>query len=104
MRTSWKTGLLTMLGLALVAGAIVLANRDQVRATEQGKGGEGGPRYTIVETQGHNLLVTDNVANKVYFYTKDENEKIGADLKLRASCDLTQVGKDVIHITSHIKK
>jgi hypothetical protein len=31
------------------------------------------------------LLVTDNVANKLYFYTIDKDKELGTDLKLRAS-------------------
>ena len=74
---------------------------DNARLVFQGQGGKGmgmGPRYTVVETQGHNLLVTDNSKNMVYFYTVDKDEKVGSDLKLRASVDLTQVGESVIKI------
>jgi hypothetical protein len=49
-----------------------------------------------VETEGHNLLVTDNQSNTLYFYTIDKDAKIGSDLKLRGSVDLTQVGKPTI--------
>ena len=55
-------------------------------------------RFSVVETQAHNLLVTDNTTNTLYFYTVDKDAKIGADLKLRASVDLTQVGKPEIKI------
>ena len=36
--------------------------------------------YSVVETQGHNLLVTDNANNKLYFYTVDRDEKVALDL------------------------
>jgi hypothetical protein len=95
-----KNGLLLAVGVVLVAGALLLINRDTVQG-QGGKGGAGGggARYTVVETQGNNLLVTDNATNMIYYYYAiDKDEKIGADLKLRASVDLTQVGKDVIKI------
>ncbi|HYV34139.1 MAG TPA: hypothetical protein VE988_00460, partial [Gemmataceae bacterium] len=57
-----------------------------------------GPHYTVVETQGHNLLVTDNKTNKLYFYTIDKDKEIGSDLKLRGSIDLNQVGKPEINV------
>ena len=50
----------------------------------------------MVETEGHNLLVTDNRAEILYFYTIDKDAKIGSDLKLRGQIDLKQVGKKVI--------
>jgi hypothetical protein len=96
----WKNGTMFLVGAVLIAGALLLTNREPVQG-QGGKGGKGAgaPHYTIVETQGHNLLVTDNEKNMVYFYTIDKDEKIGSDLKLRASVDLTQVGSNVIKIT-----
>src|SRR5947209_860694 len=97
---SWKSGMLAFVGVVLIAGAMVLVTRGPAHGEPQGgKGGMGGPKYTVVETQGHNLLVTDNSTNTLYYYTIDKEEKIGADLKLRGSVDLTQVGKDTIKIT-----
>ena len=52
-------------------------------------------------TEGHNLLVSDNAANKLYFYTIDKDKPIGSPLKLRASIDLTKVGQEEIHTTPH---
>jgi hypothetical protein len=98
---SWKNGLLFFVGAVLVAGALLFTNRESVQGQGgDGKGGGRGARYSVIETQGHNLLVTDNTTNTLYYYTIDKDEKVGADLKLRASCDLTQVGKDVIKIKS----
>ena len=57
------------------------------------------PRYSVVDTEGVNLMVTDNHKNTVYFYTADEGEKPGADLHLRGTIDLTQVGKATIKPT-----
>lgn len=56
----------------------------------------GAPHYTVIETEGHNLIVTDNVTNTLYFYTIDPGQEIGSDLKLRGSMDLSQVGKDTL--------
>jgi hypothetical protein len=60
-----------------------------------------GAHYTVVMTEGHNLLVTDNGTNKLYFYTIDKDKPIGSPLKLRASVDLTKVGEEEIKITPH---
>jgi hypothetical protein len=64
------------------------------RADERGAG--GWPHYSVVETQGHNLIVTDNQTNMVYFYAIDREKEIGTELRLRAKVDLNQVGKEVI--------
>ena len=71
-----------------------------VRAADDGKS-TGGARYTVIETQGFNLLVADNAANKLYYYATDKDAPVGASLKLRASLDLTQVGRDEIAIKPH---
>jgi hypothetical protein len=68
---------------------------------EEGGGSGAGPHYTVVMTEGHNLLVTDNGANKLLFYTIDKDAPIGSPLKLRASISLADVGKDEIRITPH---
>jgi hypothetical protein len=60
-----------------------------------------GAHYSVVMTEGHNLLVTDNGTNKLYFYTIDKDKPIGSPLKLRASVDLTKVGEEEIKITPH---
>ena len=87
-----------VLAVGLVVGALVFMNRAQpvLGSAEQGASAGSGPHYTVVETEGHNLLVTDNATNTLYFYAVDKGEAPGADLKLRASVDLTQVGKPVI--------
>lgn len=55
-----------------------------------------GPKYTIVDTEGTNLLVVDNTANTLFYYTVDPGKTVGDELKLRGSIDLTEVGKPVI--------
>ena len=55
-----------------------------------------GARYTVVESDGTNLLVTDNVANTLYFYVIDREAQVGSELKIRGSIDLNEVGKPVL--------
>jgi hypothetical protein len=66
----------------------------------QAQRGEGspasGPHCTVVETEAHNLIVTDNRKEMLYFYTIDKDKEIDSELKLRGQIDLKQVGKPVI--------
>jgi hypothetical protein len=71
-----------------------LGGADDARAS-------GGPHYSVIETQGFNLLVADNASNTLYYYATDKDTPIGSPLKLRASLDLSQVGKPEIKITPH---
>ena len=87
------------LAVALVALAIT-THPVLGRANEAAQAG-GSPHYSVVLTEGHNLLVTDNAANKLYFYTTDKDAPLGSPLKLRASVDLTKVGQEEIKITAH---
>jgi hypothetical protein len=94
---------------ALVGALIVLATTEnpifgQERGRRFGPGPAGGAppaRYTVVMTEAHNLLVTDNGSNKLYFYTIDKDKPVGSPLKLRAAIDLAQVGEEEIKITPH---
>lgn len=61
-----------------------------------GGGMTSGPRYTVVQTDILSALVVDNSTNTVFFYTVDEGAEPGADLNLRGSLDLTQVGQPVL--------
>ena len=56
----------------------------------------GVPKYTVVDTEGTNLLVVDNSKNMLYFYTCDQGKGAGEALKLRGSIDLNQVGRETI--------
>ena len=56
----------------------------------------GVPKYTVVDTEGTNLLVDDNAKNVLYFYTCDQGKGAGEQLKLRGSIDLNQVGQETI--------
>jgi hypothetical protein len=98
-----RNRLLAVCVLILVVGFIALwSNSSRVLGhADQESKLAGGPHYSVVMTEGHNLLVTDNAMNKLYFYTTDKDKAIGSPLKLRASIDLTKVGAEEIRITSH---
>lgn len=53
-------------------------------------------RYSVVATEGTNLIVTDNKTNLLYFYVVDRDQEAGAELKLRGTVDLSRVGQAVI--------
>jgi hypothetical protein len=56
----------------------------------------GYPHYNVVATEGHNLIVTDNSTNTLYYYTIERDKPIGSELHLRGTVDLTLVGKPTI--------
>lgn len=89
--------------VALLAALVTMTgfSRQNSGLAEESAKSAAAAQYTVVMTEGHNLLVTDNGSNKLYFYTIDKDKPIGSPLKLRASVDLTKVGKDEIHITPH---
>jgi hypothetical protein len=87
--------------LAVALIALVSTGRPALGRAEGDAGTGASARYTVVETQGHNLLVTNNATNTLYFYTVDKDRPIGSPLKLRASVDLTKVGDQEIRITAH---
>jgi hypothetical protein len=96
MKTKLSSGV--VIGVLILALAGMLASRGLGSrvAEEPSKEMSGIPHYTVVETEGHNLIVTDNHKNTLYFYTIDKDATIGSDLKLRGTVDLKQVGKEVI--------
>ena len=92
-----RTGLLAALVLGVIVGAFLLGNyAPQAFSRAEAKAGEGFPRYNVVDTEGHNLIVTDNRTNTLYFYTIEKEKEIGSELHLRGSVDLTEVGKPTI--------
>jgi hypothetical protein len=105
MKTRWIGGLVLV---GLISAALGMFATRGLSAREEDKvekGATTGPRYSVVETEGHNLLVTDNKTEVLYFYTIDKDAKIGSDLKLRGKIDLKQVGKDVVKPSDvHIQK
>ena len=100
MSVNWKNRMPMVVGTALmVVALIVLARSEPAQAQRAAEG--AGARYTVIETQGFNLLVTDNAANKLYYYATDKDVPVGSPMKLRASLDLTQVGREEIKLTPH---
>lgn len=57
---------------------------------------QAATRYAVVDSDGTNLIVTDNQTNTLYFYAVDKDAHVGSDLKLRGSFDLKEVGKPVL--------
>jgi hypothetical protein len=95
MKNSWIASwvLVTLLAVGLTWS--ITTRSAPARAEPEGAAAAGA-RYTVVETEGHNLIVTDNQTQTLYFYTIDKDAKIGSDLKLRGKIDLKQVGKEVV--------
>jgi hypothetical protein len=93
-RKLWSVALVT-LGVAL---GYFAASSGTQKALGQagGAAATAGPRYTVVETDIMSALVVDNSTNTVYFYTVEQGAEPGADLHLRGSLDLTQVGQPVL--------
>ena len=96
MNASWKNRLsVALVAAVVVAGLFAVARLQPARAAAD-DAPLTGPRYSVIETEAHNLIVTDNKTHKLYFYTIDKDKEIGSDLKLRGTIDLNQVGKTVI--------
>jgi hypothetical protein len=97
----------SLVGLvAVVAVTVTLISDRGVKArggaSEDVKSASmGGARYTVIETQGYNLLVTDNAANTLYYYATDKDVPVGSPLKLRASLDLSKVGEKELTLKPH---
>jgi hypothetical protein len=96
MNATWKV----RMPLAIVAGLVVIAlifmARSQPVRAERDSEPTSGPRYSVIETEAHNLIVTDNKTNTLYFYTIDKGQPIGSDLKLRGTIDLNKIGEPVL--------
>jgi hypothetical protein len=101
MSVNWKNRLPMIAGVALMVVAVAMMARSQPAQAQRGEAAVSGPRYSVIETQGFNLLVTDNGANKLYYYATDKDTPVGSPMKLRASLDLGQVGRQEIKITAH---
>src|SRR6516165_11673888 len=98
-----KSRIVAVAAVAVAVGAIVLssaASRVFGRGGEDTKAG-GSPHYSVVMTEGHNLLVTDNATNKIYFYTIYQDKPICSPLKIRPPGEFTQGGGEEIRITAH---
>ena len=104
MNANWKKGTALAVATMLVVVAVVALCWQPALGQRQGDGSVS-PRYSVIDTEGHNLIVTDNRTDTVYFYTIDKDAKIGSELKLRGTLDLKQVGKPVMKPTrsKHVK-
>lgn len=94
-RQSW------VIAAALVACAVLAIGYFQPAHAQRDSSSGANPRYSIVETQGHNLIVADNQSNTLFFYTIDKDKEVGTELKLRGQIDLNQVGKPMIKPVTH---
>jgi hypothetical protein len=93
---TWKTiGWGTALAVLVIAFG-VFSFRPRTEAQQADAKAGAGPKYTVVDTEGSNLIVVDNSTNTLYFYTENPGKDVGDDLILRGSIDLSQVGKPVI--------
>ena len=100
MSTNVKSRASWVLTLTIATAAVLTAVLLQPARAEK-EGGASAGKYSVIATEGHNLIVTDNSTNTLYFYTIDKDKTIGSELKLRGSIDLTQVGKPEIKPTTH---
>jgi hypothetical protein len=99
MTANWKTRF--ALTSVAIAAALALINWTHLQPALAGRGDSPlpGARYDVGETDGANLIVTDNKSNTLYFYTIDRDKEVGSPLKLRGTIDLNQVGKETIEPT-----
>ena len=94
MRTTWKVSAAAALVIAISFLLGLGIGRPAISTAQQP---ETNPaRYTVVHTEGTNVIVTDNKSNTLFFYTVDPGNEPGAELKLRGSLDLNQVGKQTM--------
>ena len=98
MNAQWKNRLAVLSMAAVIVVALFAFTRSQP-ANAAGDGAPtSGPRYSVSDTEAHNLIVVDNKSNALYFYTIDKDKEVGSELKLRGTLDLNQVGKPTIKL------
>src|SRR6516165_5605501 len=96
MKKMWPWGAFLALAVVVAVGGLLASTHQTALGGAKEASQASGEHYTVVETEGHNLIVTDNATNTLYFYTVDKGQPPGSDLKLRATVDLNQVGQPVI--------
>jgi hypothetical protein len=96
MNANGKKRLPMALAALLVAAALIVLARYQPARAERAADPAAFSRYAVIDTEGHNLIVTDNQSNTLFFYTIDRDKEIGSELKLRGTLDLRQVGKPTL--------
>jgi hypothetical protein len=98
MNGNWKVGL-SLLGIVLVVVVVLMLQPAPSVGAAMQKAPDVGAHYTVVATDGTHLIVTDNKANKVYFYAIEQGGKPGDELKFRGTINLEDVGKPTIQPT-----
>jgi hypothetical protein len=92
---AWSNSSVAFVLVMFASGGWMLGYRAQpVRgAGEAPQAAVQRPDYTVVSSDAHSIIVTDNRAHALYYYALDEDDEFGAKLKLRGKVDLSQVGK-----------
>jgi hypothetical protein len=101
MSANWNNRMMMFAGAVLMTAVLFILARSLPAQAQRTEARSTGPHYTVIETQGFNLLVTDNAANKLYYYATDKDAPVGSALKLRASLDLSQIGEKEISLQTH---
>ena len=97
MNRIWnRYGAAVLFAALVIGGLAALSHLQPAFGRAEDKPAVSGPRYTVVETEGTNLIVTDNSNNTLYFYTVDKGAPVGSEVKLRGTVDLNMVGKESI--------
>jgi hypothetical protein len=106
MHLPWKkAGLATLLiGLAAGIGIGLCLSSGPGIAQDKVQKDTPAHRYTVVSSEGTNLIVVDNHKHTLLFYTVDHGAEPGADLKLRGTVDLTKVGEELLKPKLYRKK
>jgi hypothetical protein len=89
--------------VAAIAGGFIAGAITTGRA-QSNEGPAGVPHYSVVESEAYNLVVADNQANRLFFYSVDKGQPVGSELKLRGDIDLKQVGQNVLKPTMSATK
>jgi hypothetical protein len=67
MNGNWKGSALTAALVSLVVCCLFLANRPRQASADEAKAPAVAARYTVIDTEGTNLIVTDNQENILYY-------------------------------------
>jgi hypothetical protein len=100
MKVSLRSLACILLGVGLALVGVVSVQGAKGAKAPPPRKSTAGPRYSVVTSEGHNLIVTDNTTNKLYFYTIEADAKLGDELHMRGYFDLTQVGEKTIKPTA----
>lgn len=104
MHLPWKKAGLATLLIGLAAGIAFGFFSTPGPGAAQEKGKPMAHRYSVVSSEGTNLIAVDNQTHTLFFYTVDHGDEPGADLKLRGTVDLTKLGESVLKPKLYRKK